>query len=143
FKIANLQEDLLGQPDDAIATYNEILADDDINLRAIQALDRLYQSREQWSELAENLARQLMLTEDMVRQVELNLRLGALRLQKLEQPGLAVETYSRVLEIEPHNDTALAALESLLANEDHQLAVARILQPIYEASNDWPKLIHS
>ncbi|MCA9653017.1 MAG: tetratricopeptide repeat protein [Myxococcales bacterium] len=143
FRIARLQEEMLGQPQDAIATYNEILADDDANLEAITSLDRLYQQSGSWGELAENLARQLALSDDPNHQVELNLRLGALRLQKLEQPGLAVETYHRVLDLEPANDAALAALESLLDNEEHQLSVAKILEPIYRDSNDWPKLIVS
>ena len=39
FKIAHLQEEMLARPDEAISTYSEILADDDVNLRAIAALD--------------------------------------------------------------------------------------------------------
>ncbi|MBC8070019.1 MAG: tetratricopeptide repeat protein, partial [Deltaproteobacteria bacterium] len=143
FKIASLQEDMLSRPDDAIATYNEILADDDLNLRAIAALDRLYQSRQNWPELAENLARQLTLVGDVGDQVELNLRLGAVRLKQLGQLALAVETYSKVLELDPHNESALDALEGLLEDEQHQLAVARILEPVYRNSNDWPRLIQS
>ncbi len=143
FKIAALQEEMLARPDDAISTYNEILADDDVNLRAITALDRLYQSRQKWPELAENLARQLALVGDPEQQVELSLRLGGVRLKQLSQIGLAVETYSKVLEIDPHNESALDALEGLLEDEQHQLAVARILEPVYRAGNDWPHLVQS
>jgi len=141
FKIASLQEDLLGSRADAIATYNEILADDETNLRAIQALDRLYRGSEQWHELAENLARQLSLADDSDQQIGLNLRLGQLRREKLDQTGLAVESFSRALELEPGNPIAMAALEQLLGDPEHQLAVARILEEIYKASSDWPKLI--
>ncbi|MBP7288872.1 MAG: tetratricopeptide repeat protein [Nannocystaceae bacterium] len=143
FKIASLQEDMLASPDDAITTYTEILADDDLNLRAIAALDRLYQSRQKWPELAENLARQLALVGDPEQQVELSLRLGGVRLRQLGQTALAVETYSKVLEIDPHNESALDALEGLLEEPDHQLAVARILEPVYRSSNDWPHLVQS
>ncbi|MBV1862295.1 MAG: tetratricopeptide repeat protein, partial [Nannocystaceae bacterium] len=141
FKIAHLQVDMLSRPADGIVTYNEILADDDINTRAITALDRLYLEAEQWTELAENLSRQLALTADPSEQIELNLRLGSLQLRKLSQPALAVETYSRVLEFDPVNESALEALETLLDDEEHQLSVAKILEPIYKASNDWTKLI--
>ncbi|MBL8945869.1 MAG: tetratricopeptide repeat protein, partial [Myxococcales bacterium] len=143
FKIATLQEEMLSQPAEAIATYNEILADDDVNLRAIGALDRLYQARQKWPELAENLARQLMLVNDLDQQVELNLRLGSVRLRQLGQTSLAVETYAKVLEADPRNESALDALEGLLEDPEHQLAVARILEPVYRASNDWPRLIQT
>jgi len=57
FRIAYLQDEMLGQKEEAIATYNEILADDFENLQAIVALDRLYLARGAWTELAENLER--------------------------------------------------------------------------------------
>lgn len=141
FQIARLQEDMLGRRADAIATYNEILADDDVNLVAIQALDRLYQESEQWEELAENLARQLTLATASEQQVELNLRLGALQLRKLSLQGLAVETYQHGLELDPTNEMAIEALEGLMDDEEHQLSVARILEDIYKVASDWPKLV--
>ena len=143
FKIAYLQEEMLGDPEAAIATYGDILADDDQNLQAITTLERLYQARESWPELAENLARQLQLTQDPQATIDLSLRLGSLQIEKLDQPGLAVETFRQVLEISPQEPQALAALEGLLGSEDHQIEVARILEPIYRATNDWAKLIRA
>ncbi|HEY8379115.1 MAG TPA: tetratricopeptide repeat protein, partial [Nannocystis sp.] len=141
FRIAYLHDEMLGQKEEAIATYNEILADDFENLQAIVALDRLYLARGAWVELAENLERQLTLSEDPAKQIELNLRLGDLRLTKLDQAGQAVETYHRVLALDPSNATALAALETLLTNEQQQLTVARTLEPFYRQNNNWPRLI--
>jgi tetratricopeptide (TPR) repeat protein len=143
FQIAYLQEEMLHQNAEAIATYNEILADDDSNLRAIQALDRLYQSQGNWSDLAEILDRQLALAGDPGAQVQLSLRLGQVRLTKLSQAGLAVEIYRRVLDIDPHNAPAVQALESLLGHEEQELAVAQILEPIYRVNNEWTKLIQA
>src|SRR5690606_35811775 len=113
------------------------------NLQAIVALDRLYLARGAWVELAENLERQLTLSGDPDKQIELNLRLGDLHLTKLEQAGQAVETYHRVLALDAANATALAALETLLTNEQQQLVVAKTLEPFYRAANNWPRLIES
>ncbi len=143
FQIAYLQEEMLGRAENAIATYNEILADEDDNMRATTALDRLYLVSENWTELAENLARQLQLTGDVDAQINLSLRLGQVYSQRIDQPGLAVETYSGVLDIDPHNESALGALEALLSHEDQELAVARILEPVYRTANNWPKLIET
>ena len=143
FRIAYLQDEMLGQKDEAIATYNEILADEFENLQAIVALDRLYQAGGAWALLAENLERQLTLSHDPVAQVELNLRLGELRLTKLEQAAPAVETYHRALAIDSSNATALSALETLLTNESQQLTVAKTLEPFYRSGNNWPRLIQA
>ena len=143
FRIAYLQDEMLDQKDEAIATYNEILADEFENLQAIVALDRLYLAGGSWALLAENLERQLTLSQDPLAQVDLNLRLGELRLSKLDQAAQAVETYHRALAIDATNATALAALETLLTNESQQLTVAKTLEPFYRASNNWPRLIQS
>ena len=141
FRIAYLQDEMLAQKEDAIATYNEILADEFENLQAIVALDRLYLARGAWVELAENLERQLTLSPDPAKQIELNLRLGDLRLTKLDQAAQAVETYHRVLALDAANGTALAALETLLTHEQQQLTVAKTLEPFYRAANNWQRLI--
>jgi tetratricopeptide (TPR) repeat protein len=143
FRIAYLQDEMLDRKDDAIATYNEILADEFENLNAIVALDRLYLGKGAWNELAENLERQLTLSGDPDAQINLNLRLGELRLTKLEQPAQAVETYHRALAIDPTNATALGALETLLTNESQQLTVAKTLEPFYRSNNNWPRLVQA
>ena len=52
-----------------------------------------------------------------------------------------MDTYREVLELDPDNEMATAALERLLLLEDHQQAVALILEPIYRARNDWQNLV--
>ncbi|HGG57955.1 MAG TPA: tetratricopeptide repeat protein, partial [Nannocystis exedens] len=143
FRIAMIQDEQLGKPTEAITTFNEIIADDYENERALLALDRLYFGQEMWIELSENLERQLTMAQEAEPLITLNLRLGELRLVRLEQPSLAVENYRRVFEFDPGNETALAAMEQLLENEDEQLTVARILEPIYRTANQWPRLIQT
>ncbi|MEZ4452382.1 MAG: tetratricopeptide repeat protein [Nannocystaceae bacterium] len=143
FRIAHIQDEMLGQPTEAITTYNEILADDYENMRALVALDRLYVGQQMWIELSENLERQLTMAQDVEQLITLNLRLGELRLSRLEQASLAAENYRRVLEFDPANEAALAAMEQLLDNEAEQLGVARILEPIYRTANQWPRLIQT
>ena len=141
FQMAGLYEDMLGDMDEAINTYREILVQSDANERALSALDRLYTQQENWAELSENLSRQLELTQDNAHTIELLLRLAALRERQLNEIEAAVETYRRVLELDPTNDPAVEALEGLIPNEEHQLAVAQILEPIYKISDDWRKLV--
>jgi tetratricopeptide (TPR) repeat protein len=143
FRLAALWEEMLGNVDEAIATYKEVLSQDSANLRALRSLDRLYLGQKQWHELADNLTRQLQLTDDDQEQVQLLVRLAALREKELGEVAAAVDTYRQVLEKDASNDEATTALERLIKQPEHELAVATILEPIYKGRNEWPKLIES
>ena len=166
FKIATLQEEILGQPDDAIVTFNEILAEavghaGDLPMdaerqassglvRSLRALDRLYEAQQQWHELADVLTKQLEVFEkaadgDDERVVLLD-RLGALRESKLGEVAAAVDTYQRVLQLRAEDPVAREALERLVRRPDQELQVAQILEPLYKGDAErnpdaLPKLI--
>jgi len=141
FRIASIHEEMLQNTEEAIRAYNEVLGQDGDNLRALRALDRLYQQSEQWHELADNLSRQLSLAESDHDRVELLVRLASLRENQLEELASAVETYRQVLELSGDNADAIRALERLIGQEDHELSIAQILEPIYKAAAASEKLI--
>jgi tetratricopeptide (TPR) repeat protein len=141
FQMAYLQEEMLSAVDDAVVTYKEILSLDDRNIKALHALDRLYQHQQAWHELADNLARQLALTEAREAQVQLLIRLADLREQRLGEVAAAIDTYRQVLEQDPQNNEAAKALERLIALPEHELVVATILEPIWQARDEWRKLV--
>ena len=140
-KMAYIWEEMLGSPQEAIACYGEILALDDGNMGALRALDRLYTAQGSWSELAENLGRQLGLASADQERVDFLIRLANLRRSELGELAMAVETYRQALEIDPVNGEAVSALEGLIGNEEHQLAIAQILEPYYKNAADWERLI--
>lgn len=141
FQIANLLEEMLDDAPEAIAVYGEILENDESNVRALRALDRLYERLGMWAELADVLERQLVLAADEAEQIRLRLRLGALHERELGNVGLAVETYRTVLEARPDDEEALGALERLMAEPDFQATIADVLEPIYRNRDDWQKLV--
>ena len=49
----------LGKPGDAIAAYVEVLGFNDTSLGALRALDDLYQRQSQWTELGDNLEKNI------------------------------------------------------------------------------------
>ena len=141
FRMAYIWEEMEGNIPEAVSTYKEVLAQDDANLKALKALDRLLQAQGSWDELADNLSRQLSLATEASETIDLSLRLAHLRETELSEMAAAVDTYRQVLELDPANDQAVAALERLIQNEEHQLTVAQILEPIYKSGNDWGKLV--
>jgi tetratricopeptide (TPR) repeat protein len=141
FRIAAIHEEVLQNPEDAVSTYNEILGQDPDNLMALRALDRLYLQGEQWQDLGDALTRQLTLATDESEQVILLVRLAQLRETHLGELAAAIETYRQVLDLQPQNDDAVTALERLIVNHDHELTIAQILEPIYQATGNWERQI--
>jgi tetratricopeptide (TPR) repeat protein len=140
-QMAEVYETKLGKPEDAIAAYREVLSRDEHSLVALTALDGLFTRLSMWNELAENLEAQLRLAYDEGEQIRLMLRIAALRESKMSLIEPAIEGYSQVLEREPSNAEALAALERLGQLPEHELPIAEILEPLYRSSGDYAKLI--
>jgi len=140
-RIATVWEEMLGNAEQAIVAWNVVLQDNAGNLRALKALDRLYLARGEYRELADNLQRQLGLAEDPAETIGLLGRLGVLREQHLHEIGGAVETYAKILALEPEHRDTIVALERILPNAEHEIDVAQLLEPIYKIRGDWPRLI--
>ena len=140
-QMAEVYETRLGQPEQAIAAYREVLTLDDTSHVALSALDGLFTRQSMWDELAENLESQLRLATDDGEQLALMLRLAALRETRMSMIEPAIEIYSQVLERDPGSVEALAALERLGQMPVHELHIAEILEPLYRSSGDYAKLI--
>jgi tetratricopeptide (TPR) repeat protein len=149
-RVATVWEEMLGNAEQAIVAWNVVLQDNAGSVRALKALDRLYLSRGEYRELADNLQRQLALVagegqdrnaDQHAETIALLVRLGALREQHLAQLGGAVETYAKILELEPEHRETIAALERILPSAEHELDVAKLLEPIYKIRGDWARLI--
>ncbi len=140
FKIGFVWEEMLNNLVEATETYRSILDQDEHDERAIEALDRLYTAREMWPELAENLRLQLAMSEGE-RNVDLTNRLAALLDEKLGETREAVALYRSVLERRPGDPTAMAALERLMDDVEHRLTIAQVLEPHYEAQQQWNELV--
>ncbi|MEO8213020.1 MAG: hypothetical protein ABI560_07500, partial [Myxococcales bacterium] len=140
-RIATVWEEMLANPEEAIAAWNEVLADGSENLQALRALDRLYLGQSEFRELADNLQRQLELASDPAEKVALLCRLGALREQRLREPGAAVDSYRRVLELEPEHAETISALNRILPDANYELQVAELLEPVYRGRGDYAPLV--
>jgi tetratricopeptide (TPR) repeat protein len=140
-QMAQVYEEKLGKPDDAIQAYREVLALDPTSRVALDALDGLFTRRASWAELAENLETQLGLADTDEAQLGLMLRLAALRERQMGEVETAVEGYRQVLERDPSNAQALAALERLAADDAQAHTIAEILEPLYRSHGEHQKLI--
>ncbi|MGH7434766.1 MAG: tetratricopeptide repeat protein, partial [Polyangiaceae bacterium] len=139
--MAQISDEKLGRPEDAVAAYKKVLELDPASSRGLRALDDLFTRQKMWAELAENLEAQLSLAETDDAQLALMLRLADLREKEMGLVDVAIEGYRQVLERAPGDANALSALERLGTDAKNELAIADLLEPLYRASGDWQKLI--
>jgi tetratricopeptide (TPR) repeat protein len=140
-QMAQIHDERLGRPGDAVVAYKKVLELDPASTRALQSLDALFVRQKLWSELADNLESQLNLATTDDEQIGLMLRLAALREGEMGQVDVAIETYRAVLERDSANPAAFAALERLGQDERYELAIADLLEPLYRHLGDYQKLI--
>ena len=139
--MAQIYDERLGRPEDAVAAYKKVLELDPGSERALKALDDLFTRQKMWSELAENLESQLALAASDESQLALMLRLAALREREMALVDVAIEGYRQVLERLPTDAQALAALERLGKDPAYELTIADLLEPLYRHIGDWQKLV--
>ncbi|MCC6647034.1 MAG: tetratricopeptide repeat protein [Polyangiaceae bacterium] len=140
-QMAAVYEEKLAQPDQAIAAYREVLSSDETSQVALTALDALFTRQSMWAELADNLEAQLRLADADDAQLGFMLRLADLRETRMSQTEMAIDIHRQVLDRDPANAQALAALERLGKDERHEVDIAEILEPLYRQSGDFAKLI--
>jgi tetratricopeptide (TPR) repeat protein len=140
-RIATVWEEMLGNADEAISAWKDVLAETPESIPALRALDSLYLARRDFRDLADNLQQQLHLTSVPADRVTLLVRLGQLRELNLDQIGAAVDTYRLVLEIDPEHPEVVAALTRILPDPDYELQVAQLLEPVFRAHGDYQNLV--
>ncbi|HEY8073873.1 MAG TPA: hypothetical protein VIF62_07185, partial [Labilithrix sp.] len=144
--IAKIEEQELGDDDAAVATFRAILDVDETDVTALDALARIFVRRERWRDLAElhrRRAEQSALPDEEARW---RLELARVLDQKLEEPAAAIDELEAVIGLvspvaSDVGRTAVLVLESMLARDEHKARVIELLKPIYEAADDWRKLV--
>src|SRR5262249_29070144 len=126
---------------DAITLYEQILEISASDRDALSALERLYRDAQRGADLADLLERRLGYADDLEEAVRLRFQLGELYERVLRDPDRAVENYRATLGGEPGHAGGIAALERYLEDPAQQGAAAEVLEPVYAARQDWPKLV--
>ncbi|MDD5306402.1 MAG: tetratricopeptide repeat protein [Deltaproteobacteria bacterium] len=140
-QMAVILEEMLGRPEDAVGCLKEIINFDPGNLRALQALDKLFGQLERWSDLADNLQQQMGLGGDPETIVGLKLRLADIQEVRLAEVSAAVDIYREIITLEPENARAVEALERIIERPELKQEIAQVLEPIYRGLGQWDKLV--
>lgn len=131
----------LGDAAKAIDSYQRILEIDPGDLTALQRLDQLYQSTESWEDLLSVLEREADLASDPMEVISYRYRIAELWHQRLGDVMRAVDIHRDILDVAPHHEPSLNALESMVSAGQEAVQAAGVLEPVYRQSAEWAKLV--
>ena len=123
FRAAAIYEDLLERPPSAIEVYQKVLEVDPEDLGALDKLIELHLRLEKWPELLGFYERKADIVFDPDEKKSLYLEVGAVYEREIGDVDKAIDTYQRILEIDPDDLTAIQRLDAL-----------------YQASGNWEEL---
>ncbi len=124
FQAAAIEEDVLEQAEAAIAVYHRVLELDSEDLRAIDALIKRYLGLARWVDLLGVYARKADLVADTDEKKRIYYQVGAVYERELGDVPRAIDTYEKILELDPDDLQALSRLDVL-----------------YEQAQNWSELL--
>ena len=136
FRIGEVHESLLGQPDKAIAAYEQALKAAPDFRPAIDALTRLRAERKTWSKLVDDLEREATGSSDPRLGLSALMRQGEIWAAALGEPRRAIQCYERVLEQDSEHLPALVGLEPLYRRVGNWPALANVFRVMSRVVSD-------
>ncbi|NVB42031.1 tetratricopeptide repeat protein [Pseudenhygromyxa sp. WMMC2535] len=127
-KLAVVARDQLSKPDDAQRYFRRIVELDPRNEAAMSALESIYTSTRRWDDLSEVYRKRLDVAPDDAARLSTLRGLARLQEEHLRDLDAAVETYDRILELEPEDLKTLDALASILRGRGEWPRLAAILE---------------
>ena len=125
-EIAQVYDQHLEMPEQAIEAYQYILSFDANNRTVLQALEKLYTELEQWEALLEVLTKEIELSVRPNDKVNLYYRMAIVWEEELLDNSMAIDNLKKILDLDRWNLPALKGLERL-----------------YRAAEDWALLIET
>ncbi|MBM4319415.1 MAG: hypothetical protein FJ125_05495, partial [Deltaproteobacteria bacterium] len=140
FRIAQINEEFLDEPEQAIAAFVAVLDLDRRNGEALFGLERLYGALQDWPKLAEVVEQQVALAEATAQRGDRLFLLARLHEEHLGDLSRAVDLFAELIQLDADHQGAVQHLEGLLERGVEPRLVASLLEPVYRARGDWPRL---
>jgi tetratricopeptide (TPR) repeat protein len=135
-RLAASFENDLGNLERAEDSLVKVLSEHEKDPAALASLDRIYESQGMYDNLAAILRQRLSITDDNEELVKLNLRLGRVYAEALEEVDPAIASYLAVLEHESHSRDALDALERLYFRSERWRELYGIYEKLVDVMKD-------
>jgi tetratricopeptide (TPR) repeat protein len=126
----------LQSPDDAVKRYEDILNLDPTDVRALQALRKVYEQRRAYEPLVQVYLREIDILPDPDAKVKRSREVAEWAQKHLHRPARLIELWNKVLEFDDRDVKALTALSSLYEREERWQALAEVLQRLIKETED-------
>ncbi len=113
YRAAQIEEEVLSDLDAAVATFRHVLQIDDVDLPALDSLERLYLRLERWEPLKDVYAKKADLAEEPEAKKDALKVLGQVYDRELKDVGKAIETYQAILDLDPDDIDGIESLDRL------------------------------
>ena len=135
-EMAQLAQERLNRPGDAIALYRQILEVNPDRVEILDALEKHAERSKDWATLADALERRAAIASDDQAKLTTLQKLGSVYSEHLSDGDASVRTWQRVLALAPGHSRALRVLrEAYLASSNYDG-----LEQLYAPQNDWEGL---
>ncbi|HEY0253343.1 MAG TPA: tetratricopeptide repeat protein, partial [Kofleriaceae bacterium] len=113
YRAAQIEEEVLGNSDAAIATFRQVLQIDDVDMVAMDALERMYVRLSRWEPLKDVYAKKADLAEDPADKKRMLYVLAQVYDRELSDVAKAIETYQGILDLDADELPAIQSLDRL------------------------------
>ncbi|HPV04010.1 MAG TPA: tetratricopeptide repeat protein [Myxococcota bacterium] len=137
---ARILRDRLSDLKASAAAFEKIIEDIPDNHEALEALDELYSTLEDWKELARILRAEFDASREVADKVRFMLRFATVCEDRLNDSAAALDARQEVLFLVPNQSDAVAALRMMFNAGKHRAQVLDILEPIYVDTSAWEDL---
>ncbi|MEZ4475556.1 MAG: hypothetical protein R3F60_33125, partial [bacterium] len=127
-RAGELWENRLGSPERAIDAYNQALAADETCADAMQALEKLYTQQDRWHELLDVYEMMLKVRTEPEGQLRILSRIAMIQEEQLSDRYATIDTYRRMVEVEPRDATAVRALDRLYRDSEQWDDLAEVYE---------------
>ncbi|MEM6960979.1 MAG: tetratricopeptide repeat protein, partial [Myxococcota bacterium] len=121
----------------AIDAFEKVLNEAELP-EAFEGLERLYERAERYLDLAQLLERKL--EQGVGSPVEIQYKLGKISMEQLSDSFAALEYFRGAISARSDHQPSIDALELLMEDEDLRSSAAEILEPVFLAQMNWPKV---
>jgi golgin subfamily B member 1 len=139
-RLGKVAEERLEDHERAVEGYERAVEQAGDQPELLEALDRLYGRIEKFEKVAETIERRVAVEPSGDKQAELYHRLGALQIEKFEDPARGLASLRQALERVPMHEGAVEALEKLTEDRDLFEEAAEVLEGVYRQQNRTDRL---
>ncbi len=125
---ASLYEEILQRPENAIAVYRQVLELDAEDLESLEKLVELYLRLERWADLLEVYTQKADIVGDFDEKKRIYVEMGAVYEREVGDVDKAIDTYQRILEIDPEDLSAIGRLDALYQQTENWQELLSVLE---------------